>query len=229
MLATACGRKAGGAPAVRRVDLSPAESCRGDVPVQIRIVRATIRKDLYRFKSVRQLHRSVRRQQGHKVAVKRNAGHFSPVTAIWDARILNIRSAVPRLLIRHAKRMTNQRMPLCASAIEKANSRRVFGRWHDACRPTFTNAAQSERRSRPWSMQQDSFRTCFHWNSSNWRAFQSTRPNGAAGRTQRYTRRPAACSLHVEDLFDGLSRRPKNRGPFQRVPVMAKATCERLG
>jgi hypothetical protein len=27
----------------------------------------------------------------------------------------------------------------------------------------------------------------------------------------------------------GLSRRPKNRGPFQRVPVIAKATCDRLG
>ena len=29
-------------------------------------------------------------------------------------------------------------------------------------------------------------------------------------------------------LFDCLSRRPKKRGPFQRVPVMAKATLERL-
>lgn len=29
--------------------------------------------------------------------------------------------------------------------------------------------------------------------------------------------------------FDGLSRRPKNRGPFQRVPVMAKATFDKLG
>jgi hypothetical protein len=29
--------------------------------------------------------------------------------------------------------------------------------------------------------------------------------------------------------FDGLSRRPKNRGPFQRVPVIARATLERLG
>jgi hypothetical protein len=26
-----------------------------------------------------------------------------------------------------------------------------------------------------------------------------------------------------------LSRRPKNRGPFQRVPVMAKAIFDRLG
>ena len=30
------------------------------------------------------------------------------------------------------------------------------------------------------------------------------------------------------DPFDGLSRRPKNFGPFQRVPVMAKATFDRL-
>ena len=29
--------------------------------------------------------------------------------------------------------------------------------------------------------------------------------------------------------FSGLSRRPKNLGPFQRVPVMANATCDRLG
>ena len=29
--------------------------------------------------------------------------------------------------------------------------------------------------------------------------------------------------------FDDLSRRPKNRGPFQRVPVMAKAIFDRLG
>ena len=31
------------------------------------------------------------------------------------------------------------------------------------------------------------------------------------------------------DSFDGLSRRPKNRGPFQRVPVMASAIFDRLG
>ena len=30
---------------------------------------------------------------------------------------------------------------------------------------------------------------------------------------------------HAMDPFDGLSRRPKNRGPFQRVPVIAKATA----
>ena len=30
-------------------------------------------------------------------------------------------------------------------------------------------------------------------------------------------------------LCDGLSRRPKNLGPVQRVPVMAKATLDRLG
>ena len=35
--------------------------------------------------------------------------------------------------------------------------------------------------------------------------------------------------LHDEDPFDGLSRRPKNFGPFQRVPVIAKATFDRLG
>ena len=34
---------------------------------------------------------------------------------------------------------------------------------------------------------------------------------------------------HAEDRCDGLSRRPKNRGPFQRVPVIANATLERLG
>ena len=35
--------------------------------------------------------------------------------------------------------------------------------------------------------------------------------------------------LHAGDLFDGLSRRPKNFGPFQRVPVIAKATFDKLG
>ena len=35
--------------------------------------------------------------------------------------------------------------------------------------------------------------------------------------------------LHAVDLFDGLSRRPKNFGPFQRVPVIAKATFDKLG
>src|SRR4051794_34565322 len=29
--------------------------------------------------------------------------------------------------------------------------------------------------------------------------------------------------------FEGLSRKPKNLGPFQRVPVMAKATFDKLG
>src|SRR4029079_7876048 len=40
------------------------------------------------------------------------------------------------------------------------------------------------------------------------------------------------CSSSPHDapaLFDGLSRRPKNRGPFQRVPVMAWAIFDRLG
>src|SRR6476620_5676194 len=36
-------------------------------------------------------------------------------------------------------------------------------------------------------------------------------------------------NLHVRTTLDGLSRRPKNLGPFQRVPVMAKATLDRLG
>jgi hypothetical protein len=37
------------------------------------------------------------------------------------------------------------------------------------------------------------------------------------------------CSgLHADVPFADLSRSPKNRGPFQRVPVIAKATCERL-
>ena len=35
--------------------------------------------------------------------------------------------------------------------------------------------------------------------------------------------------LHTGDPFDGLSRKPKNLGPFQRVPVMAKATFDKLG
>src|SRR3954470_11425436 len=37
--------------------------------------------------------------------------------------------------------------------------------------------------------------------------------------------------LGVQDRasFKDLSRRPKNRGPFQRVPVMAKAMFDRLG
>ena len=37
--------------------------------------------------------------------------------------------------------------------------------------------------------------------------------------------------LGVQDRasFDDLSRRPKNRGPFQRVPVMARAIFDRLG
>ena len=35
--------------------------------------------------------------------------------------------------------------------------------------------------------------------------------------------------LHDTGTFDGLSRSPKNRGPFQRLPVMANATFERLG
>ena len=38
------------------------------------------------------------------------------------------------------------------------------------------------------------------------------------------------CSgLHERASLAGLSRRPKNRGPFQRVPVMANAIFERLG
>jgi hypothetical protein len=39
----------------------------------------------------------------------------------------------------------------------------------------------------------------------------------------------AANCFHAEPPFSGLSRRPKNLGPFQRVPVMANATCDRLG
>jgi hypothetical protein len=35
--------------------------------------------------------------------------------------------------------------------------------------------------------------------------------------------------LHDRTSFDALSRRPKNRGPFQRVPVMARAIFDRLG
>ena len=35
--------------------------------------------------------------------------------------------------------------------------------------------------------------------------------------------------LHDRASFDGLSRKPKNRGPFQRVPVMAWAIFDRLG
>jgi hypothetical protein len=34
--------------------------------------------------------------------------------------------------------------------------------------------------------------------------------------------------LHADVPLADLSRSPKNRGPFQRVPVIAKATCERL-
>ena len=34
--------------------------------------------------------------------------------------------------------------------------------------------------------------------------------------------------LHGRASDDGLSRRPKNLGPFQREPVMAKATLDRL-
>ena len=40
------------------------------------------------------------------------------------------------------------------------------------------------------------------------------------------------CSSSLHDApasFDGLSRKPKNRGPFQRVPVMAWAIFDRLG
>ena len=40
----------------------------------------------------------------------------------------------------------------------------------------------------------------------------------------RAANRLCRCGLHAEDRLDGLSRRPKNRGPFQRVPVIAKAT-----
>ena len=35
--------------------------------------------------------------------------------------------------------------------------------------------------------------------------------------------------VHDRASFDGLSRSPKNLGPFQRVPVMAKAILDRLG
>ena len=35
--------------------------------------------------------------------------------------------------------------------------------------------------------------------------------------------------LHDDVPFDGLTRKPKNFGPFQRVPVIAKATFDRLG
>ena len=36
-------------------------------------------------------------------------------------------------------------------------------------------------------------------------------------------------SVQERASFDDLSRRPKNRGPFQRVPVMANAIFDRLG
>ena len=45
----------------------------------------------------------------------------------------------------------------------------------------------------------------------------------------RAANRLCRSGLQAEDPFDGLSRRPKNLGPFQRVPVIAKATLERLG
>src|ERR1700704_6688284 len=35
--------------------------------------------------------------------------------------------------------------------------------------------------------------------------------------------------LHDRSSFDVLSRKPKNRRPFQRVPVTARAICDRLG
>jgi hypothetical protein len=43
----------------------------------------------------------------------------------------------------------------------------------------------------------------------------------------RAVHRFCGSSLHAEAPFSGLSRSPKNRGPFQRVPVIAKATCDR--
>ena len=45
----------------------------------------------------------------------------------------------------------------------------------------------------------------------------------------RAANRFCGSGLHAETSFLGLSRRPKNLGPFQRVPVMAKAICDRLG
>ena len=45
--------------------------------------------------------------------------------------------------------------------------------------------------------------------------------NGAANRFERPV-------LHDRTSDAGLSRRPKNLGPFQRAPVMAKATLDRL-
>jgi hypothetical protein len=38
-----------------------------------------------------------------------------------------------------------------------------------------------------------------------------------------------ASGLQDGARLEGLSRRPKNLGPFQRVPVMAYATSDRLG
>ena len=35
--------------------------------------------------------------------------------------------------------------------------------------------------------------------------------------------------FHRRTSFVGWSRSPKNFGPFQRVPVIANATCDRLG
>ena len=43
----------------------------------------------------------------------------------------------------------------------------------------------------------------------------------AANRLDRHGR-------HGAVPFDGLARRPKNLGPFQRVPVIAKAAFDRL-
>src|SRR5229473_132308 len=48
---------------------------------------------------------------------------------------------------------------------------------------------------------------------------------GVDGASNRFGSR----GLHGRASDDGLSRRPKNLGPFQREPVIAKATLDRLG
>ena len=45
----------------------------------------------------------------------------------------------------------------------------------------------------------------------------------------RTTNRLRRSGGHGEASFDSLSRKPKNFGPLQRVPVIAKVTFDRLG
>jgi IS5 family transposase len=49
------------------------------------------------------------------------------------------------------------------------------------------------------------------------------------GHIDRAANRLRRSGLHDEVTFDRLARRPKNFGPFQRVPVIAKAAFVRLG